>query len=62
MSFKIVALIFGSVATDFVVKMHPLRKREENCVINGLMRMRRNLKKKKTVNVVNQDVKRILRE
>ena len=47
MSFKIVALIFGSVATDFVVKMHPLRKREENCVINGLMRMRRNLKKKK---------------
>lgn len=61
MSFKIVALIFGSVATDFVVKMHPLRKREENCVINGLMRMRRNLKKK-TVNVVNQDVKRILRE
>lgn len=61
MSFKIVALIFGSVATDFVVKMHPLRKREENCVINGLMRMRRNLKKT-TVNVVNQDVKRILRE
>lgn len=47
-------LIFGSVATDFPVKMHPFRNREENCEVNGLMRMKRNLQR--AINVVNEDV------
>ena len=46
-------LIFGSVATHFSVKMHPFRNREENCEVNGVMRMKRNFQR--AINV-NEDV------